>query len=351
MSVHIPAEGNLRSVHRALHPLVTVFVVFMTLSAVATGERLAVASYPVLVTLIEELGGGLWQATYIVPPGVDPHEYSLGVEEVFVLSKATLLVVTNHTHFEERVLEMWRKGLISPKEVVVVEEVEGIRFLVNPVTGKINPHLPYYDPENLVVLARDLASRLRSLDPANSEVYEALLERYVSGVQGVTRSVEKRSCTAAASTPLVQYAVEWAGVRIEGLLEAEHEVPSPPSIVAKVLEGVRKGRYDVAVVMAVLVEGTWRPSSRYDEILAEEARKAGVPLLFVPDPFGGMTNMRENLRLVAEQLRAISCGEGEGLEATGGTVTRPLTLASVVAIVAVIAATILARKRWRGAAL
>ncbi|MEM1703052.1 MAG: zinc ABC transporter substrate-binding protein, partial [Zestosphaera sp.] len=79
----------------------------------------------------------------LLPPSIDPHDYSLTPADVKLLEQADLIISTAHTHFELRISELRDQGVIKAV-VIEIPKVSGIKLLQNPSTGLPNLHMPIY---------------------------------------------------------------------------------------------------------------------------------------------------------------------------------------------------------------
>jgi len=293
--------ADVRTAFAAALALVALALVAAPVQAQDAPQRVAAVSFQYLGALVEKLGGDLWEVAVVVPPGVDPHEYSLSPKDVDLLRRAEVVVVTNHTLFEQRILELVSEGELRPTSLVVAEETPGVRLLPNPETGSPNLHLPYYDPENLKALLGAIAESLSAADPSSAETYRGRLRALVSQISALEQAYSGRLRErAVGSSPLVQYAVGWLGVEISALVVAEHGAPPSPQKLSEIESRARAGEF-TAVVVRVYKDGElWRPSTQYDEYLIELAKKAGLKVIAVPDPLTSSPDLLSNLELIAK---------------------------------------------------
>lgn len=212
----------------------------------------------------------------LVPPGVDPHMYSLRPSDMELLRKADLIVSTGHTPVELRIRELVASGELKARLLDIVE-LEGVRVYVNPVTGKPNYHSIIYDPHNYIVFIEELSKVLSSLRPSCSQHYSLVATSIVEGVREAVKRVPEVDIVAVADEPVVQYAVEWAGIHVELVLVAEEGLPPTPALVEKARTMISTG----SVGLVVVVEGKPTEASA---MLEQMAREHGVRVLEVPSP-------------------------------------------------------------------
>ena len=277
---------------------------------------------------------------YLAPPGVDPHNYQLSPSDVEKLRRADLVVSTAHAPFEVVVKDLIRRGELRAL-LVEIPEIPGVKILSNPVLGTPNYHMPIYDPVNYVEFITYLANTLSTLRPECSKHYRDAAARVASEVRELVDRAPKLSVVAAADTPLAQYAVTWLGVDVKYLVIREHGAPASPSDVSRIREAVRSGKVRLAVVAKP-------PRSKASEMLKGIAGEAGIPVIYVPQPFQE-GSIIDKLRDVLTQALSIA-GELEEPTSKAPTASAwPLwgAGAAVTAVVAVVVALAWLRRRSR----
>jgi zinc/manganese transport system substrate-binding protein len=286
--------------------LVNLLTPLISYSSGSTGLTI-IATFPNLVDDINLIKCDLDKAYSLLPPSVDPHDYSLTPADIELLKQADLIVSTSHTHFESRISELRNRGDIKAV-IVEIPKIPGIRLLQNPSTGLPNLHMPIYDPSNYLIFLRNLTDTLKRLNPACSDVYEAKYELVRENITKLLNSVERLSLRGVGVKPVVQYAVTWVGINITNLLVPEEGVSPTPKDVSEIDELVRGGRVDVIVVTA--------EEDTYVSYLRSLGTQYGVPVLVVPLPFteGSVISKLEE---VVEQLA--------NLEASSTTTQKPGT--------------------------
>jgi len=254
-----------------------------------------IATFPNLVDDINLIKCDSDKVYPLLPPSVDPHDYSLTPADIELLNQADLIVSTAHTHFESRINELRDRGDLKAV-IVEIPKIPGIRLLQNPSTGLPNLHMPIYDPGNYLIFLRNLTDTLKSLNPACAGVYEAKYELVRGNITELLNSVKRLSLRGVGVKPVVQYAVTWVGINITDLLIPEEDVSPTPKDVSKVEELVREGRVDVIVVTD--------EEDAYVNYLRSLGTQYGVPVLVVPLPFTE-GSVISKLGKIVEQLNNI----------------------------------------------
>lgn len=254
-------------------------------------------TYPALAPDVEQLLCSGDRLEVLVPPGIDPHEYQITVEGLEKLKGARLIISSGHTPFEATIRRLHREGELRG-ELLDVLRLKGIRVLDNPVTGSPNYHAVLYDPGNYKVFIESLASLLSETRPDCAKHYLEKARQVIELVDAITNRTPRLRVVAAATSPLAQYAVGWAGVEVRYLLVEEHESPPTTRSMALVEDAVASGRVGLIVVVedeqASVEAWATRLSQRY-----------GVPLVKIPSPLSNNT-MLERVEKVSRQLRSLA---------------------------------------------
>jgi len=266
-----------------------------------TGLRVAV-TFPSLKPDVELLACEGDTVFSVAPPGVDPHDYQLAPRDVEELKGCDLIVSTGHAPFEARIAELVAKGEVKAR-LVEVPSAPSVKLRVNPATGRENLHWPIYDPANYLAFVKHLAEVMAELRPSCAQAYRERAAAVERELNSLLSRAPKLNATAVGLSPVVQYAVEWAGVRLAYLLVKEHELPATPSDIAAAELALAEGRATL-VVSVKGAEGT--PLGAKAE---ELAGRYGRPVLYVPSPLEIASTLWKlnatvtELGRVAQQLR------------------------------------------------
>jgi ABC-type Zn uptake system ZnuABC Zn-binding protein ZnuA len=327
----------------ALAFLMVILSILITPITASAEKGIITTSFPYIAEIARIIAGSEWNVTPIVPAGVDPHDYSLSISDVEKLRSSTMIVVTNHTYFEQRIIELVNNGELKPQRLIVAEEIEGLKILVNPDTKKPNQHMIYYDPDNLLLLAREIKEALVTVDPQNKDRYEENYQALASEVQVLRNSYEgKLRMRAVGSTPIVQYAVSWLGVEIITFLIPEHEAQLSPQKQLEIQRMAKNREIEAVVIRASMSKSGWTPLTQYDQILVDIARENGLAIMAVPDPLLYNPNLLQCLKDLTSGLQE----SGSKHEETAGLSTGELTAITAIAVLTIVATTIMViRKR------
>lgn len=248
-----------------------------------------VASVPDLAALARELGGQDVTVSTLAAPGQDPHFVDAKPSLALDLSRADLLLVVG-LDLEVGWLPVLQSGSRNPRVqrgaggyldcsqlVKVLEIPSGV---VDRSMGDIhpggNPHF-LYDPRLGLLVARGIADRMASLDPANASSYRVRLTTFESSLQGAISRWEQ-AAAPLREVPVITYhrslvyLVDWLGLRVVGELEPKPGIPPTPAHVAEV---VRDG---VAGGARMVIQESYYPSSLSRPV----AERAGASLVVLP---------------------------------------------------------------------
>jgi zinc/manganese transport system substrate-binding protein len=215
----------------------------------------------------------------IVPPGVDPHTYSLSIDDVKKAKEASLVISTAHAPFELQLREK-----IDKSKLIEIPSIPGMRIENIVGTSTPNLHMPIYDPQNYIIFIKYVSRKLAQINTACAQNYTARANEVIKHVEELVNKAPRLDVDAVGSTPLTQYAVEWLGVRIKALLMVSPEV----GVTAESYSKIKEMLADKKVSLAVIVTkdpNKCDPLTKADEVLNELAEKYGIQKLCVPAPF------------------------------------------------------------------
>ncbi|BEP18533.1 hypothetical protein PYJP_18850 [Pyrofollis japonicus] len=215
----------------------------------------------------------------IAPPGVDPHTYSLSIDDIKKAKKASLIISTAHAPFELQLREK-----IDKSKLIEIPSIPGIRIENIAGTSTPNLHMPIYDPQNYIIFIKYVSRKLAQINPVCAQNYTANADKVIKYVEELANKAPRLNLDAVGSTPLTQYAVEWLGVRIKALLMISPEVGVTTESYSKIKEMLEGKKVDLAVIVTK-DPNKCDPLTKADETLNELANKYGVKKLCVPAPF------------------------------------------------------------------
>ena len=144
--------------------------------------------------IAQDIAGDRVEVTQLIPPGSSPHGYAMKISHRQAIQDADLLLWIG-----ENMDGFVGKVAIHGQVSIAADELEGIRW---PATEGHHhhghhhhhdgcecehgeggdPHI-WLNPNNVAIIAAELASQLTQLDPANKGHYQQAAERFVQQMQ------------------------------------------------------------------------------------------------------------------------------------------------------------------------
>jgi ABC-type Zn uptake system ZnuABC Zn-binding protein ZnuA len=188
----------------------------------AGGDRLqVVATTPVVADFARAVGGDAAQVSAIMKPNVDPHDYEASPADIQAISTADVVVengvgleawltdaveaagfsgpvvdssegVTIHEGEEGHEGEAGQEGEAGHEEESPhAEESEHAEGEEEHGHEAGDPHI-WHDPQNAMIMARNIANALVAADPDDKSTYEANLADYVGQLTALDEEIERK---------------------------------------------------------------------------------------------------------------------------------------------------------------
>ncbi|RLF85567.1 ABC transporter substrate-binding protein [Thermococci archaeon] len=238
----------------------------------AQEKPLVITSIAPIAEIVRETFGESVQVEYLVPPGVDPHQYQLTPEQIEKIQKADVIVTIGHLPLEEKIEELEKEGILKG-EVLGIEDYQryGFRYLPERwYNNKYNPHGIWLDPYNALAIAEATKEALKT-HYSGQNIFEAQYSLFKAKVETIILTYQKMNLSekqAIIELPSQQYALEWIGIEVIASIKPEEEIPAKS--VDELLEMVK--------TVDVIVYSTDSPESLKNAVL-ELSRKTGVPTI------------------------------------------------------------------------
>jgi zinc/manganese transport system substrate-binding protein len=250
---------------RMLVWLIVALVALMLAIAPGAARKLrVVATTNDLKWAVEQIGGKNVEVVALMHPLQNPHTVQPRPSFIVQLNRADLLVRIG-LDYEETwlppLVEESRNPKIRRGGVGDVDASIGIPLLEIPqgrVTreqGEVhifgNPHY-WLDPENMKIIARNIANGLRRIDPANADEYERNLKRLERLMDDLLDETLKLAAPLRGEK-FVAYHTTWSylanryGFRIIGYLEPKPGIPPSASHLADLIVRMRQEKVKVIV--------------------------------------------------------------------------------------------------------
>jgi zinc/manganese transport system substrate-binding protein len=272
-----------------------------------------VTSIETFADLARQVGGDRVEVKALSRGTMDPHFVEPKPNLVLELNRADLLVYVG--------LELeigWlpplvlgaRNPKIQPGQPGNLDASSRIPVLDVPATkvdrslGDIHPQgNPHYwlPPANALIVARAIAERLSTIDPAGAAAYKSNLERFGADLGRRRVEWEKRAA-GLRGTKVVPYHKSWSYVSAWlGLIEVDAVepkpgIPAPPSHIAQLIGLMRKENIKV-----ILMESFY-PRNTVELV----AQKAGARALVLPSDVGATADATDYVHLVDALVRKLT---------------------------------------------
>jgi zinc/manganese transport system substrate-binding protein len=155
-----------------------------------------------------------------------------------------------------------------------------------------NPHY-WIPPENALIIAREIADRLKTIDGGGSATYDANLKRFEAELDRRKSEWEKRAAPARGVKVVTyhkswSYVSKWLGLVEIGYVEPKPGIPAPPSHIAALIGFMRREGAKL-----ILMESFY-PRNTVDLV----AQKAGARTLVMPSDVGATAEIKDYFALV-----------------------------------------------------
>ena len=250
---------------RILLWLIVVFAALMLAIAPGTARKLrVVATTNDLKWAVEQIGGKNVEVVALMHPLQNPHTVQPRPSFIVHLNRADLLVRIG-LDYEETwlppLVEESRNPKIRRGGVGDVDASIGIPLLEIP-QGRItreqgevhifgNPHY-WLDPENMKIIARNIAEGLKRVDPSNADEYDRNLRRLERLMDDLLDETLKLAATLRGEK-FVAYHTTWSylanryGFRIIGYLEPKPGIPPSASHLADLIVRMRQEKVKIII--------------------------------------------------------------------------------------------------------
>ncbi|USH00606.1 zinc ABC transporter substrate-binding protein [Thermococcus argininiproducens] len=259
-----------------MRKIIIFLIIMLSLSSpvIAQERPLVITSIAPIAEIIREAFGESVQVEYLVPPGVDPHQYQLTPEQIEKIQKADVILTIGHLPAEEKIEEIEKEGILKG-EVLGIEDYQKHGFHYLPERwyyNKNNPHGVWLDPYNALAIADAVKDVLSAFYPHES-YFDIQYSLFRAKIEGMILSYQALNITgkrAIVELPSQQYAVEWMGMEVVSSIRPEEEVPARS--VDELLE--------IAKTIDVIIYSEDSPTS-LKEAAFELSRRSGVPAVEV----------------------------------------------------------------------
>jgi ABC-type Zn uptake system ZnuABC Zn-binding protein ZnuA len=167
----------------------------LTTSAPQTFKVLAIETF--LADIAQNVAGDLFQVSYLIPPGLDPHSFELVPQDVVRLASSDL-IITNGAG-----LESWLAVTLA-SNTINIPTLEASKGLANRIpkpgeippsdvlspTGQIlDPHF-WLDPIDVITYVQNIRDAFSTMDPVNAPSYTLNAAGYIAQLKSVDQWIQ-----------------------------------------------------------------------------------------------------------------------------------------------------------------
>jgi zinc/manganese transport system substrate-binding protein len=272
-----------------------------------------VTSIETFADLARSVGGAFVKAESLARGYQDPHFVEAKPSLLIPLSRADLLVYAGldlEIGWLPPLVQGSRNPRIQPGAKGNLDASTAIEVLDLPA-GKVdrgqgdihprgNPHY-WLPPLNALKVAKEIAARLKELDPVHGADYDTNLQKF--GAQLKAKASEwSRKAAALRGLKVVpyhkswSYVSDWLGLREIGYVEIKPGIPPDPKHLAELIL-----RMKAESVRVLLIESFYNRG-----IAGQVADSAGAKLLVLPSDVGATPKIQSYLDLVDAVLDALA---------------------------------------------
>lgn len=251
------------------------------------------ACEPEWAALARELGGADVEIFTATTPRQDPHHVRAKPSLIAAMRRADLVICTGaslEVGWLPILLQKTGNASVQPGGAGLLLAAELVPLLEKPLRidraeGDIhpegNPHV-HLNPHNIALIAQALTERLKAVDAANADAYQARLDDFaVRWRQAIARwelqAAELKGAAIVAHHKAFSYLLAWLGMQEAGLLEAKPGIPPTASHLEALLHGV------TASPARLIVRTPYDPADASEWL----SQKTGIPAIVLPFTVGG----------------------------------------------------------------
>ncbi len=287
-----------------------------------------VCSIPDLVPIVKEVGGSAVEVRAIMPPGSDPHAFTVSAKTVSEFENAKLIVLADSSliSFEGRIKKAY------PDKCLDLSDYEKFGLKLDSFPGYKNcPHGYWLKLENGIAIAKAVEERLSKIDPSKSWYFKSNLQLFESQVREAEKVIAKQSrvkglyCVAAV--PGVCYVAENSGMKVGAVLMEESAGFASGAEMMQLEKELSSSKY------ACVIVPEFAKDTKVGQLASQLARDCGKPVVYVKFV---MSTPNDTYVGIA-YYNAMSLNSAGHIEKAGNTTPGFSALSSIVAIAGVLA--------------
>lgn len=276
------------------------------------------ACEPEWASLAEEIGGESVETFAATSARQDPHYIRARPSLIAKMRKADLVVCSGASLEVGWLPVLLRKAgnakvqpggsgyLIAAESVPVLEKPSRVDRSMGDVHPEGNPHV-HLNPHNILLVAKELAHRLKILDGNNADRYQRRYEDFADRWQQAIvrwewRAAELKGKRIITHHQAWSYLIDWLGLELVNTLEPKPGIPTTTGHLEALLQQVRETK-----VLAII-----RTPYAPDKASEWLAAKSAIPAVVLPYTIGGEAGVTDLFALfdrTIEHLEEITDGQ------------------------------------------
>ncbi len=234
-----------------------------------------VCTNPDFLPIVKEIGGNI-NVTSLMPPGSDPHSFSLSKSDADRLKNVDLIVLTNSElfSFEKKIRHEYQKKVIDfgdyAAEGAKLDSFPGFNY---------NPHGYWLKIDNAIAIAKAIEKRLSELSPDEKKKFSEnfiLFKAKMLELKRISKTViKKHNASCVAVIPGVAYVAENFGLKVGAILLGEGLGFVSGSEYVEIQERLKSSEYSCIIVPESMKD------SKAGEIAEQLSRDSGKPVVYV----------------------------------------------------------------------
>lgn len=273
------------------------------------------ACEPEWASLADEIGGGMVKTFAATHARQDPHYIRARPSLIAKMRKADIVFCSGAALevgwlpilFQKAGNAMVQPGgpgyIMAADTVPTLEKPQKVDRSMGDVHPEGNPHV-HLNPHNILKVAKELANRLKTIDPVNTNNYQTRYEDFSTRWQQAINRWEKQATGLKGKRIITHhkswsYLIDWLGLELVNTLEPKPGIPVTTSHLEALLQQVRS-----APVLAII-----RTPYASDDASEWLSRKSGIPAIVLPYTIGGepeVTNLFLLFDRIIQQLKEIA---------------------------------------------
>ena len=216
-----------------------ILIIFLIFFGISHSKPIVYTTVKPIADIVSYITGE--KTGYLIPPNVSPHIYEFKTSDMKNAYKSDLFV---YIGTGEPKLTGLIESIPEEKQIKIID-IKGLK-LVKEEDHHIHPAV-WLDPDNAVVIAKYIETRLEKIDRSNSDKYRKNLENFIKEVKQLKTYGTKKFSTLK-NKKFISYHYAWPyfteafGLEYVGVIEMGHGREPTPKHLIKIINLIKKYR-------------------------------------------------------------------------------------------------------------